>query len=71
MKKVINNYKNNDEKLNEMTIKNKNTIIYIREFNEYSYIVIILKNNEINNGLGMAKLNIEIGRKTFEEEMNS
>ena len=54
MKKMINNYKNSDEKFKEMTIKNKNNIIYISEFNDYCYIVAILKNkesNEINNGL--------------------
>ena len=74
MKKMINNYKNSDEKFKEMTIKNKNNIIYISEFNDYCYIVIILKNkesNEINNGLEIAKLNIEIGRKIFVEELNS
>ena len=74
MKKMINNYKNSDEKFKEMTIKNKNNIIYISEFNDYCYIVAILKNkesNEINNGLEIAKLNIEIGRKIFAKELMS
>ena len=74
MKRLVNNYKNSDEKFKEMTIQNKNNIIYISEFNDYCYIVVILKNKEnqeVNTGLGLTKLNIEIGRKIFEEIMNS
>ena len=56
-----------DNKFNEMMIQNKMGVKYITEFNKFCYIVIILENNK---KLELAKLNIEIGRKIFEEDIN-
>ena len=49
-----------------MTINNKTNIIYLTEFNEFCYIIVILP---INKNLELAKLNIDIGKKIFEKEI--
>lgn len=67
LKKMANKLIYSDNKFNEMMIQNKMGVIYITEFNKFCYIVIILENNK---KLELAKLNIEIGRKIFEEDIN-
>lgn len=68
LKRIANKLKNTENRFKEMTIYNRNITIYINEFNEFCYIVVILPNN---TKLELAKLNVEIGRKIFEEEINN
>ena len=49
-----------------MTINNKTNIIYLTEFNEFCYIIVILSRNK---NLELAKLNIDIGKKIYEKEI--
>lgn len=68
LKRIANKLKHTENMFKEMTIHNRNNTIHINEFNEFCYIVIILPNN---TKLELAKLNAEIGRKIFEEEINN
>ena len=49
-----------------MTINNRMNTIYLTEFNEFCYIIVILPRNK---NLELAKLNIDIGKKIFEKEI--
>ena len=51
-----------------MIINNKTNTIYLAEFNEFCYIIVILAKNK---NLELAKLNIDIGKKIFEKEINN
>lgn len=65
MKKMNNKLKKSEKYLKEMTLKNKMNTIYISEFNDFCYIVVVLSNN--NKQLELAKLNGYIGKKLLEE----
>ena len=66
LKKIANRLKNSENKFKEMTINNKMNTIYVSEFNDFCYIVVILS-KDIK--LELAKLNIKIGSKLFEDEI--
>ena len=68
LKKLSNRLKNSERRFKEMTINNKTNIIYLTEFNEFCYIIVILPRNK---NLELAKLNIDIGRKVFEQEIKN
>ena len=67
LKRISNKLKKSDNKFEDMLIKNKMNTIYMSEFNEYCYIVIILSKD--NARLELAKLNIDIGKKLFEDNI--
>ena len=66
LKKLSNRLKDPERRFKEMTINNKTNIIYLTEFNEFCYIIVILSKNK---NLELAKLNIDIGKKIFEKEI--
>ena len=66
LKKIANRMKLSENKFKEMTINDKMNTIYVGEFNDFCYIVVILS-KDIN--LELAKLNIKIGSKIFEDEI--
>ena len=68
LKKIVKRIKQSENDFKEMTINNKNNIIYASEFNEYCYIVVILL-KDIK--LELVKLNIKIGSKLFENEITN
>ena len=68
MKKISNRLKNSEKRFKEMTINNRMNTIYLTEFNEFCYIIVILPKNK---NLELAKLNIDIGRKVFEQEIKN
>lgn len=63
MKKFESNYKLISNKFNELTIKNKVNTIYLDEFTDYSYIMVVLSKKNIS--LQLLKLNMEIIKKEF------
>lgn len=63
MKKFESNYNLISNKFNELTIKNKVNTIYLDEFTDYSYIMVVLSNKNIS--LELLKLNMEIIKKEF------
>lgn len=66
LKKIANRMKLSENKFKELTINDKMNTIYVGEFNDFCYIVVILS-KDIN--LELAKLNIKIGSKIFEDEI--
>jgi predicted regulator of Ras-like GTPase activity (Roadblock/LC7/MglB family) len=68
LKKITNRLKNPERRFKEMIINNKTNTIYLAEFNEFCYIIVILAKNK---NLELAKLNIDIGKKIFEKEINN
>ena len=68
LKKLSNRLKNSEKRFKEMTINNRMNTIYLTEFNEFCYIIVILPKNK---NLELAKLNIDIGRKVFEQEIKN
>jgi predicted regulator of Ras-like GTPase activity (Roadblock/LC7/MglB family) len=66
LKKLSNRLKDPERRFKEMTINNKTNIIYLTEFNEFCYIIVILSRNK---NLELAKLNIDIGKKIYEKEI--
>jgi hypothetical protein len=68
LKKISNRLKYPEKRFKEMTINNRMNTIYLTEFNEFCYIIVILSKNK---NLELAKLNIDIGRKIFEQEINN
>ena len=66
LKKIAKRLKHSENKFKEMIINNKINTIYVSEFNNFCYIVVILS-KDIK--LELAKLNIKIGSKIFEDEI--
>ena len=68
LKKLARKLKKSENKFKEMTIRNKMNTILVSEFNEYCYLVIILPKD--SNELQLAKLNKNIGKILFENNIN-
>ena len=66
LKKIANRLKISENKFKEMTINNKMNTIYVTEFNDFCYIMVVLS-KDIR--LELAKLNIKIGSKLFADEI--
>ena len=64
LKKFQSNYKSISNHFNDLIIKNKVNTIYFNQFNNCTYIMIVLSNKNCN--LEFVKLNIEIIKKEFE-----
>lgn len=64
LKKFKSNYKSISNHFYDFTIKNKVNTIYFNEFNNCTYIMIVLSDK--NASLELVKLNIEIMKKEFE-----
>ena len=69
IKKFESNYKLISNRFNDLIIKNKSNTIYFNEFNNCTYIMIVLSNKNVS--LELVKLNIEIMRKEFDSIINN
>ena len=63
IKKFQSNYKSTSNNFNDLIIQNKVNTIYFNQFNNCTYIMIVLSNK--NFSLELVKLNIEIIKKEF------
>ena len=68
LKKIARRLKQTENTFNEMIINNIKNTLYVSEFNDYCYIVVILP-KDIR--IELAKLNIKIGSKLFENEISN
>ena len=68
LKKIARRLKQTENAFKEMIINNIKNTLYVSEFNDYCYIVVILP-KDIR--LELAKLNIKIGSKLFENEISN
>lgn len=65
IKKFVSNYKNISNKFNELIINNKTNTIYLDEFANSTYIMVVVSDKNIS--LELLKLNIKISKKEFEK----
>ena len=68
LKKIARRLKQTENAFKEMIINNIKNTLYVGEFNDYCYIVVILP-KDIR--LELAKLNIKIGSKILENEISN
>jgi hypothetical protein len=68
LKKIARRLKQTENAFKEMIINNIKNTLYVGEFNDYCYIVVILP-KDIR--IELAKLNIKIGSKLFENEISN
>ena len=68
LKKIARRLKQTENSFKEMIINNIKNTLYVGEFNDYCYIVVILP-KDIR--IELAKLNIKIGSKLFENEISN
>jgi len=68
LKKIARRLKQTENAFKEMIINNIKNTLYVGEFNDYCYIVVILP-KDIR--IELAKLNIKIGSKLFENQISN
>ena len=68
LKKIARRLKQTENAFKEMIINNIKNTLYVGEFNDYCYIVVILP-KDIR--IELAKLNIKIGSKILENEISN